>query len=264
MKTLHFITGLPRSGGTMITNILRQNPEIHGEAVSSLSSVFSTVNGNWFNFPENLEHPNYNIKKNVLSTILEGYYKHIDKPIVFDRSLHWISLIPLLEAVLDKKVKLLVTVRNPAEILASYEKVRKQNPLFNTKVDTVLGKSSSIETRALYYSGPEGELGLSHRYLKNAITMNYSDRLLFVDYSRFCNTPKAQTKRIYEFFELPTFEHNYEKIDQLENYNDLVTGVPNLHKIKPTLEKTTINCIEYLGLDLYEQYNREIFWNALV
>jgi hypothetical protein len=31
---LHFISGLPRSGSTLITNILKQNPEIHGESVS--------------------------------------------------------------------------------------------------------------------------------------------------------------------------------------------------------------------------------------
>lgn len=264
MKTLHFITGLPRSGSTMIANILKQNPTVHGEAVSSLSGLFGTMHNNWLNFTENLEYPNLDIKKNVLHSLLEGYYKHIDKSIIFDRSLQWVSFIPLLETVLERKVKLLVTVRNPAEILASFEKLRRSNPLFTTKVDMTLGKSSSIESRSIYYSGPDGELGLSHRLLKNAISMNYLDRMLFVDYGRFCNTPKAQTKRIYEFFEMPEFEHNFNSIEQTEVYNDYVAGLPNLHKIKPSLQKTTINCIEFLGIDLYDQYNREVFWNALV
>ena len=264
MKTLYFITGLPRSGSTMITNILKQNPKVHGEAVSVLSSIFSVTHANWFNFTESLEYPNYEAKKGVLKSILQGYYEHVDKPIIFDRSLQWVQHIPLLETILDTKIKLLVNVRNPAEILASFEKARRNNPLFYTKSDTVLGKTSSIETRAFYYSGPDGELGLTHRLLKNAISMGYLDRMLFVDYNRYCNTPKAQTKRIYEFFDLPEFEHNFEKIEQSEVYNDLAAGIRNMHKIKPSLQKTTINCVEYLGLDLYEQYNREIFWNTFI
>ena len=94
--------------------------------------------------------------------------------------------------------------------------------------------------------------------------MGYIDRLLFVDYNRFCSTPKAQMKRIYDFYEMEKFDHDFEKIEQDEKYNDLAVGLPNLHKIKSTLDKTTVNCVEYLGLDLYEQYNREIFWNAWI
>ena len=60
------------------------------------------------------------------------------------------------------------------------------------------------------------------------------------------------------------FEHDYKKIIQKENYNDLAVGLPNLHKIKPEIDRTVVNCVEYLGLDLYEQYNKEIFWNAWI
>ena len=40
--------------------------------------------------------------------------------------------------------------------------------------------------------------------------------------------------------------------------------LPGLHKIKPKLDKTTVNCVEYLGLDLYQQYNNQIFWDAWI
>ena len=71
-------------------------------------------------------------------------------------------------------------------------------------------------------------------------------------------------KRIYDFFELPEFTHDLQNIEQTEIYDDSATKLPNLHKIKPRLEKTTINCVDYLGLDLYQQYNREIFWDAWI
>jgi sulfotransferase len=263
-KTIHFVAGLPRSGSTLITNILKQNPKVHGESVSSLSSIFGSINASWSSMETNQEYNNTEAKVGVLKSVLQGYYSHIDKPIIVDKDRGWIPLLPQVEAILDRKVKIIVCVRNPAEILTSFEKLRKENPLFFTKADSSLREGSNIASRAYYYAGPEGPMGLSHRNIKDAITMGYLDRFLFIDYNRFCNSPKSQTKRIYEFLELLKFEHDFEKIVQTENYNDLAVGLPNLHKIKPALDRTTVNCVEYLGLDIYEQYNREIFWNAWI
>jgi membrane-anchored protein YejM (alkaline phosphatase superfamily) len=92
--------------------------------------------------------------------------------------------------------------------------------------------------------------------------MGYLDRFLFVDYNRFCNTPKSQTKRIYDFLELPSFEHDYNNI--VQEGSSILNGLPSAYKVRKELDKTTVNCVEYLGLDLYEQYNREIFWNAWI
>lgn len=263
-KTLHFISGLPRSGSTLLTNLLKQNPQVHGEAVSSLASLIGSVHANWNQYETNQEYQNLNAKVGVLRGILEGYHSHIDKPIVIDKDRGWIHQIGLVEHVLQRKIKIVACVRNPAEILSSFEKLYRENPLFFLKVDATLRESSSVATRAYYYSSPDGALGLSHRNLKDAITMGYLDRILFVDYNRFCSTPKAQMKRIYDFLELPAFEHDFDNISQSEEYNDLAVGLPNLHKIKPTLDRTVVNCVEYLGLELYEQYNREIFWNAWI
>lgn len=264
MKTLHFVSGLPRSGSTLITNILKQNPSIHGEAVTSLASIFGSVNASWSNYEQNQEYINEKAKVGVLSSILQGYYQHIDKPVIIDKDRGWIPQISLVEAVLQKQIKIIVCVRNPAEILASFERLRKENPLFFARVDAFLKEGSSIASRAFYYAGPDGALGMSHRNLKDAVVMGYLDRLLFVDYNKYCSTPKAQTKRIYDFLELPNFEHDFAKIEQTEKYNDLAIGLPDLHKVKTEINKTTVNCVEYLGLDLYEQYNREIFWNAWI
>lgn len=264
MKTLYYIAGLPRSGATMLSYLLRQNPEIYTEPVSSLFTVFSTVHASWDSIEMNKEYTNDAAKLGVLQGILEGYFKHVDRPIVFDKDRAWITKIGLLEAVTGCRVKILCPVRNPSEILASFEKIRKENPLSFTLSDQYLRENTTIAARAYHYAGPSGIMGLAHAGLKDAVTSGYLDRLLFIDYSRFCNSPKSQMKRIYEFFELPAFDHDFKQIAQLEKFNDLATGLPNLHKVKPTLERTTLNCVEYLGLDLYQQYNREIFWDAWI
>jgi sulfotransferase len=264
MSELYYVAGLPRSGATMMINILKQNPQIHGEAVSSLSSIFSSVFFNWDKIEFSIEYNNEKAKINVLKSILNSYHSHHQKQFIFDKDRMWITRIGILEALFEKKVKILCPVRNPAEILASFEKIRKNNPLQLTMTDEILAESSSIASRAFHYAGPNGALGLAHAGTRDAVTMGYLDRLLFIDYNRFCNSPKSQLKRIYDFFELPSFEHDLQNIEQTEIYNDLASKLPNLHKIKPKLDKTTVNCVEYLGLDLYQQYNREIFWDAWI
>lgn len=264
MKTIYFVAGLPRSGSTMLINILKQNPAIHGEAVSSLCSIFSSIHFSWNKLESNKEYPNLPAKINCMKAVLENYHNEHKKDIVFDKDRLWVQQIGLLEAVLEKPVKVLVPVRNPAEILASFEKIRKHNPLHLTLSDEGLKETTSIAGRAYFFAGPNGPMGLAYQAIKDAITMGYLDKMLFIDYNRFCNTPKAQMKRIYDFFELPEFTHDYKNIEQVEVYNDDATQLPNLHKIKPSLERTTTNVVEYLGLDLYNQYNREIFWDAWI
>jgi sulfotransferase len=262
-KKMYFVAGLPRSGSTMIQCILRQNPQVHAEPVSSLAVCFNSIYSNWDNVEANKEFSNEKAKSNVLRGILQNYHEGTDKPIIFDKDRMWISRIALLEAVLGEKVKILCPVRNPAEILSSFEKLRKNNPMHLLPAE-MGADGATIAGRCLYYAGPAGPLGIAHAMMKDAITMGYLDRLLFIDYNRFCNSPKSQTKRIYEFFELPSFDHDYEHIEQNEKYNDLSHSLPGLHKIKPKLDKTTVNCVEYLGLNLFEQYNREIFWDAWI
>jgi sulfotransferase len=264
-KTMYFIAGLPRAGSVMVTNILKQNPDIHGEAVSSLSSLLTSVHANWYSHDANKEYENPRAKMGVLRGILHGYYKHIDRPIIVDRDRQWVSQIGFLEEILERPVKIVCMVRNPAEILTSLEKIRKHNPMHFALPDQALREGSTIASRAFFYAGPQGALGLAHAHLKDALTMGYSDRLLFVDYNRFCNSPNAQTKRIYEFFNnMPLFNHNFKQIEQPEQYDDRAVGLPKLHTIKSSVDRTTANCVEYLGLDLYQQYNSQIFWDALI
>jgi len=229
-----------------------------------LAEIVGSVNKSWFEFSSNRVYPNLDAKNSLLKSMLQGYYNYNQKPIIIDKDMRWVSMIGLLEALLERPVKMIICVRNPAEILSSFEKLRKENPLFFINADASLKDSSSIASRAYYYANPDGLLGSAHRNIKDAIIMGFLDRLLFVDYGRYCNSPKSQTKRIYDFLELPTYNHDFENIVQEEYFSTVHPGLPNLHKIKSELNKTTINCVEYLGLELYEQYNREIFWNAWI
>jgi sulfotransferase len=260
MKNLYFISGLPRAGANLLSNILNQNPDFHTEPVSSLCDYFSHINNSWLKSKYNQVYSTENTKRNLLKSLLENYHD-TDKFSVFDNNPNWVKNINLVEQILERSIKVICPVRNPAEILASFEKLRKSNPTRWSPADEALGEKSTIASRAYFYASPDGVLGTSHAMLLDAVTQGFLDRMLFIDYSRFCNSPRSQTKRIYEFFELSEFNHDFQNINQKIKVSE---KYQHFYEIKSRLERATINCVEFLGLDLYQQYNREIFWNAWI
>ncbi len=43
MPTFHFISGLPRSGSTLMGAVLKQNPRFHAGMSSPVASLFDTL-----------------------------------------------------------------------------------------------------------------------------------------------------------------------------------------------------------------------------
>lgn len=239
---INLVVGLPRAGSSLITNILSQNPKLSTQINSPLYGLVNLVHHEWRS--EDLDS-----KKRSIKGLIYGYLSSYSSTAHFDNNIFWLPILPQLEAVLERPVKLLVCVRNPAEIVTSFERSRRTNPLVVSEIDYATKGGASIAARAFSYAGPEGVLGKTYQQIKDSVTSGYLDRMLFVDYGLYCNSPKSQTKRIYDFFELEKFDHDF-------------NNIPN--NSRKQLDKTVVNCVQYIGLDLYEQYNREIFWNAWV
>ncbi len=49
MKTIHFVAGLPRSGSTLLCNILNQNPKFHATATSGILDIVLAIRNQWEN-----------------------------------------------------------------------------------------------------------------------------------------------------------------------------------------------------------------------
>ena len=108
MKSYYFISGLPRSGSTLLSGILRQNPDFHADISSPVNALtenaISVITHSESNFSIS-----ENQRKDLLFGIFEGYYKHIDKPVVFDTSRGWTKKTSLLKN-LFPDTKILCTV----------------------------------------------------------------------------------------------------------------------------------------------------------
>ncbi len=259
-KTIHFVSGLPRSGSTMLISLLSQNPRIHGAPISGLAGIFTGIYANWDKNEFHVESPNETAKRAVLASVLDAYYAHIDKLIILDKDRSWVSRIALLEDILEREVKIILPVRPIIEILASFETLRLKNPTDLTGADEALGPTSTIPGRAEYFMSPSGTIGLPFHSMKDAVTTGYLDRLLFVDYNKLMSAPKAQLKRIYEFLEEPSFEHDFQNITRPGESNPKIHKFPGLHDVRPKFERISRNPRSLLGDDVIDRYGQPDPW----
>ena len=259
-STLHFVAGLPRTGATALMSLFAQNSRFHSAPVSGLASIFAGVHANWDKSEFHIELPNSEAKRRTLRAILEHYHA-TDRPVVLDKDRHWMSLIQLIEQILERPIKLIIPVRPIPEIIASFEAIRRKHALEFTGADEALGPSSTIASRAAYYADGKGPLGLAYNAMKDAVTQGYLDRMLFVDYNKLMSAPKTQLTRIYEFLEEPYFEHDLGRIEQVAQYNWRPHKLPGLHDVRSEFKKDFKPARQILG-DVYAQYDQPEPWAA--
>lgn len=260
-KEYYFIAGLPRSGSTLLANILAQNPRFHTTGTSGIMDVMFGVRNQWDNLLEFKASPNEAGKLRVLRGILESYYADTERPVIFDKCRGWLSLLEMAETVLGHKAKVLVPVRDMRDVLASFEKLWREN-----SKTSQLGQEGAnyfqfqtVQGRTENWLRLDQPVGLAYNRITDAIQRGFGDRLFLVEFEDLTRRPEETFKKIYEFLGEAQFKHNFKNVEQVTWEDDSVHGFKNLHSIRPTVLPIEPQWPTILG-NFAEQYGRLNFW----
>jgi len=261
---IFFLSGLPRSGSTLLANILAQNPGTHATATSGMLDVMFMVRNRWDGL---IEHQAMNEaesdfrKRNVLLGILAGYHGHVNEGIVFDKSRGHLAHIEMLEWVLGDRVKIITTVRDIPEILASMElrwrdasrkgqvEVEKENYI---QMQTVQGRSE-------IWMRPGQVVGLAMNRLRDAVMRGYSNRIHLVEFDDLTAKPAETMGALYDTMELPHFEHDFGAVMQTTHEDDRVHDM-DLHTIRRVVAPVEHRALKVLGQETVRKYSGLEFW----
>ena len=241
-KRFSFISGLPRSGSTLLANILSQNPRFHASATSGILDVMFGVRNQWdqlvpFRAMADREAGEA-AKLRVLRGILESYYADDPRPVVFDKSRSWLAHLEMAEAVLGQPARVLVPVRDYRDVLASFEMLwRRASATHQVPQEAQFyGDFQTVEGRCAVWSRGDQPLGLAYNRIRDAIRRGFRDRLHLVPFERLTGSPAEILAEIYAFLDEPPFAHDFDHVAQVTSEDDRAYGFPDLHTIRSRVE----------------------------
>jgi sulfotransferase len=265
MKKFFFLSGLPRSGSTLLAAILSQNPEIFVTPTSPLLDILNYTERSWNAIPQSKAWPDPQQLPNIYKGIIHSIFSHIDRPIIIDKHRGWTKNLKAIEQIFGYKPKILCTARDISEILASYITLvrRARDQGRSNFVDDLLKKKNWNPTdenicRALWQ---EVSIGESHESIKRAVALD-KECIHFVEYRDLINNAEEAVERIYEFLQIPSFRHRFDSIANPVGEHDEFWGFQGLHEIRPKLQRTSAPAQEVLGDHIFNQFhNRGLeFW----
>jgi len=261
-KVIHFMAGLPRSGSTLLCNILNQNPRFHATSTSGILDIVLAIRNQWENVNEFRASPNKEGKNAVVKGILQNYYSTIERPVIFDKSRGWCGYIELAEHILERKIKILVPVRTITDILASFEQLwRNQAHEWQFPQEkSNYYEWQTVEGRADVWMKNDQPVGIAYNKIRDALSRGFADRMLFVEFEYLTSAPEETMKQIYNFLEEDYYKHDFNHVIQTTSENDDIHGIPGLHTIRPVVKPVISNAADVLGKSVIGKYSNAEFW----
>lgn len=254
----HFISGLPRSGTTLLAAILNQNPRFRAGMTSPLADIMGVViaetsSKNDFSFAVSEDQ-----RLSLLRGLVENLYAgRAGADVVFDTSRLWCSRMRLLET-LFPEAKVIACVRQLSWVLDSMERLVRNHPVGVSKVfrfDTNTTVYSRIEALA----DPRGMVGFAFQAVKDAFYGQYAPgQLLLLTYESLVRDPAATLRAVYQFIGESWFEHDFDNIEYSADEFDERVGMPGLHTVRRKLE--AIERAPILPPEIFNRFARESFW----
>lgn len=276
MTTKIFLTGMPRSGTTLLANILANNPLVGGGETSPLLEYVFAADANFTNTPEvksaftekamkesffafckggiDAYAKEYLLKKTEFYTM---QYPHphagVDKTIFLDKSRGWIHYAPLLWK-FEPDAKIIVCVRDIRGVISSLEKKWRDNPEIMDNRDSQAKQNFiTVDQRMMAFLN-DPPLGIALKRIRNAIQTGIINdkRILIVRHEDLAIDPEREMKTIYKFLGLKYHEMDYSRVEQMTIENDRISdfGIYGDHKIRSEVKPLTKDWDQVLGRDL--------------
>ena len=243
-KTVYFVAGLPRSGSTLLMNILGQNPAFHVTPTSGILEMLVTTRNRWNKnvaFKAIPWEESEKVLCQVLRHIMIGYFEHVEKPVCFDKNRGWLEFLELASTVVggSENVKALVTVRDLRDVCASFEKLYRKTAatgqIPQEKADNRL-KMKTATGRLQVFIDDAQPVGRAFNAIRDAVTRGWRKNIMFIEFDALTRAPKKAMKAVYSFLGEPCFEHDFDNVEQITFEDDSEHGFKDLHKIRSKVE----------------------------
>jgi sulfotransferase len=254
---IHFISGLPRAGSTLLAALLRQNPKLCSGITSPVGGLVATMLPALSQGNESAIFIDDAQRAALIRALFDGFYHAIHPTrTVFDVNRGWTMRLELLASLFPQS-KMICCVRQIPWIIDSVERLIRKNKFELSKIFG-FDAGATVYSRAESMMSAGGLIGYPLASLKQAMHSSESHRLLLLPYDTLVSDPKFALSAVYEFAGLPGFEHGFENVAFDEKEFDARLGTPGLHEVRPRVEREERETI--LPPDVWGRYENTHIW----
>lgn len=269
MKKFYFLSGLPRSGSTLLSSILNQNPDIYSGSNSPICGMMFNLEKSILASEQYNAYPKPQVLPATVCGVLENYYSDISKPIIIDKSREWSiqEHFQVLSRNLSYDPKIILCVRNILEILASFMKLVEENNLSTSFIDREIEARQEFnlyrqidDIRCDHLMRPKGLI--DNALYGIAFAMLEENRKYFhiVEYDDLIKNPKETMNGIYDFLKLEKYDHDFNNVINICPEDDRVYGLNGMHDVRKSVSKNSVSIEKYLSPYIISKYRGLEFW----
>lgn len=250
----YFDCGLPRSGSTLLTAILNQNPDIYAGVVSPVLELMESADFIFQKDPS-VVFPKPYIFNNIVRSNIVNYYSDRVESNIIDKNRNWPNYINLIQKYITPNPKLICTTRNLLDILASFITLIHKSDTVSYVDEGLMkyGVDLCDDNRCYYLMELDGILARSIQAVEHA-RKNHPDNIHLIQYDDLVSNPSEVMINLHEFLELKPFEYTFNNINAKEREDDSYYGLPTMHEIRPELKKISKPYTEVLSKDIIDKY----------
>jgi len=256
-RRFHFISGLPRSGSTLLSAILRQNPRFHAGMSGPIGGVFNTLLGELGGRNEYSVFINDDQRRRMLKGLFDQYYgPEFSADVVFDTNRIWCSKLRNLQSLFPQG-KVIACVRHVSWIIDSIEQLIRKNAFQPSSIFNYQ-PGGTVYSRSEGVANGDGMVGFAYNALKEAYYGEDTANLMLLQYETLVSDPARAMQAVYDFIDEPLFTHDFERLSYDANEFDLRAGTPGLHTVREKValrERTSI-----LPPDVFRRFENDAFW----
>ncbi len=238
------MAGLPRSGSTLLSAILNQNPDIY--VTPSVDTNFLILSLYKTSQVSETYHSGFAPEgyQNVMAKLPDVFYEHIDKRYIIDKNRNWGTPENIEVAELfAENVRIICPVRPILEILASFVRLADKNP--DNFIDKFVSDYPVSQFRPKNDARCDAMMAANHHIEMNIFSLassldpRHQGKFHFVAYDDLVSKPEKVIEAIYSFLQIPKFEHTYENLRWPLMPNEAkVFGIPNMHEVRSKIDRS--------------------------
>lgn len=256
-KNIHFISGLPRSGSTLLSGILRQNPRFYANMSGPVCPLLYDIIGHMSGQNEYYVFISDEQRKRILKGVVDNYYsEYKNADIIFDTNRLWCMNLSMVKTLFPES-RIIACVRDIPWIIDSVEQLVHANSIKPASLFKY-NPSGTVYSRVENILASDGFLGLPFSALKEACFGPHAASLLLVQYETLVTDPTKALDAIYDFIGEPHYRHDFNSVLLDNDEFDRRLGTNGLHRIRSRVcyvKRETI-----LPPDIFERFEGQSFW----